>query len=705
METVKEMDKGAEEKTIKKIPNGIKKTVRNLLLLLCVAALTEILLFNFRSIQSLFYKEHSWEEYTVECSGVKIYEDDIISIQDEKATISIQGIDLNVKNIRLDLELLDAIDLFYMESGICYVDIWALDEGSSEVMYRLIENWPIQPENLTSQFKWMQAMGEIQNMDIDINMPAGHLFKINGITINAKKPLDFSVVRFLAVWIVLLLCYGLRRQSGWWKEDCRQITMGKKVVMGSVFVVFFGISFFLMSSNPQIMNDGYNPYQELAWALDAGQVSLLEQPPQELISMNSPYDHYARTSAGFDYKFDFVYYNGNYYVYHGILPCLLFYLPLYHLTGLNMPNSIPVFFCCLMFGIGLVLLMRQIIIRYFPKTPFALWVLITLTGLFGCQLPFFITQPNSYILVISCAAALVIWGLYFWISAKKIGQSGYAKGRIVAGSFCMALVAAVRPTLLLYSVLAFVIFGRAWLTDREGYDKKSRIVMMILFAMPYVIVAVPVMYYNAVRFGSPFEFGFQYNLTSFDCRHVQFSFDRICYAIGEYFLRIPDFNYFFPFINTFTSYWKMGGHSVVSFEGSFQAGLIPFNLFLFAAALVVEKRREFQQKRIYTFCVILQMIGIILMILDVELTSDIAYRYLADFTFAFFIVAWTGILWLQEYYEGKACYRTFQKILLTVVFLAVAMNSVFWFTPSEKFSMASGNTRLYYDIFYGFNFW
>ncbi len=698
-----EINKGNQRNKV--ISDRIKPAVRNLLLLLCAAALVEICVFNFRSIQSLFYKEHSWDEYKVEYSGVKIYEDDIISIQDENAVISIQDIDHEVKNIRLDLELLDAIDLFYMESGVCYVDIDVLDEGNSEIMYRLMEDWPIQPENITSQFKWIQTMGEIQRLDINVYLPAGHLFKVNGITFNATKPLDFSMVRMLSVWLVFLLCYGLRRKSGWWKEDCRQITLEKKAVLGIIFMIFYGISCFLMVSNPLIMHDDYNPYQELAWALDAGQVSLLEQPPQELISMENPYDHYAKKAADIDYKFDFAYYDGNYYVYHGILPCLLFYLPVYHLTGLNMPNSIPVFFCCLMFGIGLLLLMRQIIIRYFPKTPFAMLVLITLTGLFGCQLPFFITQSTSYILTVICAVALVVWGVYFWISAKKIGETGYSKGRIVAGSFCMSLVAAVRPTLLLYSVLAFVIFGRAWLTDKEGYEKKDRITMIVLFAVPYVAVAIPVMYYNVIRFGSPFEFGFQYNLTAYDARHVQFSLDRICYAIGEYLFRIPDFNYFFPFINIFASYWNIGAHGVTIFEGSFQAGLIPFNLYLLAAAVVLEKRKEFQKKGIYLFGLCLMLIGIFLMIYDVELTNVIAYRYQADFSFALFITAWVGILWLQENYVGKDSIKSFQKILLGVVFLSVVMNAVFWFTPSVNFPMASGNTQLYYDIYYGFNFW
>lgn len=692
------------EKKEKMFTGDLKMTVRNILLLLCGAALIEILLFNFRSIQSLFYEAHSWEEYDISIDGVNVYEDDIISIQDETATIMITDMDLDVKNVRLELEPLDSIDLYYMETGVCHTEISVVDEGNA--WGYPIAGRPVLQDNITSQFQWLQPLGNVDSMHIKVSMPTGHLFRINGITFNAKRPLVFSVVRAAVIWLMLLLGYGLRRKSVWWREDCMTIGGWKKTVLIILFAFFYGISWFLMSKNQGLIADEYIPYQELAWALEAGQVSLLDQPPQELVSMENPYDYFMRIKMETDDKFDFAYYQGKYYVYHGILPCLLFYWPVYHLTGLNMPNSVPVFFCSLFFGIGFVCLMRQIIIRYFRKTPFAILVLLTLTALFGCQLPYFITQPTSYVLTIICAVMLVVWGLYFWLSAKNMERGGYSKGRIIAGSVCMALVAAVRPTLLIYSVLAFVIFGRAWLTDKEGYGKRDRVVMMILFAIPYVVVALPLMYYNYIRFDSPFDFGMRYNLTAYDLNHLQFSLDRIYYAIGVYFLRLPDLNFFFPYISASNAYWNSSGHSLLIFEVGLCAGLIPLNLFLLAAAVVFEKKKEFQKKGLYIFCFILTFISILILVLDVELTASIAYRYQADFAFALFIVAWIGILKLQETYEGKMSHEPFRKILILVVMLSVVMNAMFWFMPpSEKFSMQSGNTQLYYDIYYGFNFW
>lgn len=699
---------------MEKIFSGrFKTTVRNLLLLLCAAAFVESCVFNFRSVQSLFYEGHSWEEYTVEYFGANLYEGGIISIQEDETLISIKDIGLDVKNIRLDLEPLDSIDLFYEESGFCCADIDVLDEGSSEVMYRAMVGWPVLSENLTSQYIWIQTMGEVQEININVYMPTGHLFQVNGITFNARKPLDFSVIRFLAVWLILLLCYGLRRQSDWWKEDCLRITLEKKAVFGVIFLVFYGVSCFLMLSNPTVMNDPYNPYRELAWALDAGQTSLLEQPPQELVSMADPYDYYARLIADFDYKFDFAYYNGAYYVYHGILPCLLFYLPLYHFTGLNMPNSLPVFFCALLFGIGLVFLMRQIIVRYFPKTPFALFVLIALTGLFGCQLPFFITQPNSYHLTVICAVMLVVWGLYFWLSSIKTGERPVSLFRIFLGSFCMALVAAVRPTLLLYSLLALPLFGKAWMAGKEDYAKTEKIKMLFSFAVPYVVVAVPVMYYNYVRFDSVFDFGVNYNLTNMNIGYIPFSMEKLVAAIYGFLIKLPEINYRFPYLQQPDIWLENIRHAVFSGDALF-GSLLFFNSFLLAIAVVFAKRKEFCKKGLFAFSMILFGSGIFLMFLDVQMTACVIYRYQADFTFALFATAWMGILWLQEAYAGKAAHDVFRRILIAAVFITVVMNAMLWFVPEymyvyepnyTAFSLVKGNTKLYYDIYYGFNFW
>ncbi len=81
-------------------------------------------------------------------------------------------------------------------------------------------------------------------------------------------------------------------------------------------------------------------------AMAHGQLYLDEEPPQWLQDMADPYDKGARDEAqketGEPYLFDVAYHDGHYYVYFGVVPVVLFYLPFYLLTGANFPTAIGV---------------------------------------------------------------------------------------------------------------------------------------------------------------------------------------------------------------------------------------------------------------------------------------------------------------------------------------------------------------------------
>ena len=56
--------------------------------------------------------------------------------------------------------------------------------------------------------------------------------------------------------------------------------------------------------------------------------------------MKNPYDTIALQAAGIGYRADYAYHNGKYYVYFGIVPVLLLYLPYYLLTGGALPATL-----------------------------------------------------------------------------------------------------------------------------------------------------------------------------------------------------------------------------------------------------------------------------------------------------------------------------------------------------------------------------
>ena len=76
--------------------------------------------------------------------------------------------------------------------------------------------------------------------------------------------------------------------------------------------------------------------------------------------MANPYDTAARQQAAPDALWDVAYYQGRYYVYFGVIPCLLFQLPFEALTGVrDLPPSLPMILLSWLFLLAAPLLVKQ----------------------------------------------------------------------------------------------------------------------------------------------------------------------------------------------------------------------------------------------------------------------------------------------------------------------------------------------------------
>ena len=104
-------------------------------------------------------------------------------------------------------------------------------------------------------------------------------------------------------------------------------------------------------------------YAELVKSMTHGKLYLEEEPPNWLQNMDDPYDRGARDQlvkeTGENYLWDTAYYEGHYYVYFGVVPVLLFYLPFYLVTGANFPTAIGVLIGMVFFIVGLSALLDR----------------------------------------------------------------------------------------------------------------------------------------------------------------------------------------------------------------------------------------------------------------------------------------------------------------------------------------------------------
>ncbi|MBO6260290.1 MAG: hypothetical protein J6N47_05650 [Lachnospiraceae bacterium] len=740
----------------KKIPiEQLKKYVKPVAAIVIMALAFEIFVFNFRSVQSLFYKETNVPVDGNKMTGMKYFGDGVFKLtQDDVVGITVledgqsqseleygtgQGIGAEgnvvsalylsnleeitgtggVHSIKLNVETPNSIDLPFTESGVLYVKTHIKDTGNA--FLETLDDHPILQNNESSKYIYMQPSGRVSDIVLEFSMSNGQILTIKSITINARRPFMFSFYRFLIMLFIGIAAYSLRPASLLWQLDTLAKASWKKYVVLGLCIVFVTPAWLLIRDNVYLTNFvEFNPYQDLAVALSEGHCYINEEPDPALVALSNPYDDTLRSAMGIETKWDYALYNGKYYVYFGIVPCLLFYLPFYALLGIKMPNSLPILGAAVLLLVGIYMLIKAMAAVYYQKLKYAAHLILTAVIYFGCQMPFFLNQPDGYAVPVTCAEAMLVWGLYFWISSLKAeGWKMYV--RVALGSFIMALIAGTRPNMEIYALLSVPVF--VWFVKANlKAEKKSNVMgFAVAFVLPFIPVAAGLMCYNAVRFESVFEFGNNYNLTVSDMSLNPFSLDKLFIGVYEYLLKLPDLTYKFPFLSIPGDGTQSNAfaHCFVHMEYIF-AGLLPVNILLWIIPIlfkrtsekkdvtsVAEKGKELESLRYFGLTAV--VLALFLVLFDSE-SAGIVYRYEADFSIALYIGASAALMILMSKTEkyGEEARKICEKLLVLLLIVALVWSLIFhlnfYFLTGLKYPLLWGNTDLYYRIFYAFNF-
>ncbi|MBP3701016.1 MAG: hypothetical protein J6I64_03940, partial [Lachnospiraceae bacterium] len=286
--------------------------------------------------------------------------------------ISVSGFDCEIKNVYFRPEVVgeettQAIIYQYM----------ATDEANAYTM-ALPELVTISSEP-RSHITHMNLYGKSQNLKIKLFDLAGQTIRMDEIRLNVRQPLQFSKLRAATTGILVFLAFLFLPGSALYQrrylDRCWEEKICILLVMGLVIGLFVGFSL----SNPYMMhrmNNTNRQYQELAECIWKGQFYLDTPPDGRLASLANPYDMDVRYAEEIAYRWDVAYFEGKYYVYFGVVPCLLFYLPYYLLTGEALVNYPVVIVEEILFCIGVFYLYHVMIRRYFKKTSVAVYCLM-----------------------------------------------------------------------------------------------------------------------------------------------------------------------------------------------------------------------------------------------------------------------------------------------------------------------------------------
>ena len=265
-----------------------------------------------------------------------------------------------------------------------------------------------------------------------------------------------------------------------------------------------------------------NQYELMAEAILDGRIEFAYGDEDTLKDLENPYDPEERAEAGAFYHWDHAYYKGHYYMYFGIVPVLLVFIPYRLLTGeaLTTYHATQLFTVLIIAGIFALFWMAARL--FFRKLSFDVYIALcvafsVMSVWYACA------EPALYCTAITAAVALEVWSIFFFIRAvwgetrenRQIALAG-------VGALLGALAFGCRPTVALANLLVIPMLA-VFLKKRSVTWKL--IGKLALAALPYVVVGAALMVYNYVRFEGPFEFGQAYQLTVADQHDYRVSLD------------------------------------------------------------------------------------------------------------------------------------------------------------------------------------
>ena len=300
-----------------------------------------------------------------------------------------------------------------------------------------------------------------------------------------------------------------------------------------------------------IVNNSVEPYWQafpegwynvLTNALMHGQLHFLVEPRPELLSLSDPYD----PAQNGPYRLhDMSLYKGKYYLYFGVVPAIVFFLPYRLITGQYL--SEPTFILLASFGgfiFGLLILLH-VQKNYFSKLPnWIIAISILMLG-FANFVPAYLRRLMMYEVAISGAFFFSSGGLFFLIKAFSKERINIAY--VVMGSLFLGLASGCRHQMALSGGLILLLLFVFYIKNKRSIEGNKIVTALIL---PFVICLLLLALYNYLRFGNPFDCGHAWQLNIVHLKKFKFfGLEFLKPGLYLYLFQPPAFDTLLPYIH------------------------------------------------------------------------------------------------------------------------------------------------------------
>ncbi|KAB7791466.1 glycosyltransferase [Bifidobacterium leontopitheci] len=574
-----------------------------------------------------------------------------------------------------------------------------------------------------------------------IEEPKGSVIPFSAVRANVRVQFDFSVLRVAAMAVAVLLVALWRPGSFMWRirlnpASARQRWLLVAALAPAAVATAVGVVWQVANASPLVFQNpsGYtydfDQYGHVADALLHGHAWLDLPVPSELAQAAQPHDTLLRSrllDAGVTpIYWDYAFYDGHWYSYFGVVPAVLFFLPYQAVTslwipgGATLPAAVAVLLSMFAFLVFACLLVVHLVHRLRPQASLAAASICIVLFLLGSESSYLWFRTNFYSVPIAASMMFTTLGLWLWIKAtpdRHPGPGGHVHTGswsvgdgvqplslryLASGAACIAANFGCRPTFALSALFAFPLFWPQITAIVRGLKNRTVRVRQALRApaavvIPAIIVVAPLMAYNMVRFGSPLDFGNDYQMTVTDMTRFKQPLANFPQTVGAYLFMPLRFLPQFPFLGVSVTAFPEWGYYEPMVGGLFVS--CPLLLLAFAAPVMKRRLKPTGYWGMVTFALAL---GMLLMLFDGK-TAGLGWRYICDFGWMVSLGAIAVLLsvvhprrrGLREDGEPTMMLTAVRWLVVAVTLASLLLMVLGLFVPGRDDALVRNNPALY----------
>lgn len=679
----------------------LKKLSICIVVLFVIVTSVNLCVMNFTPINRLLggYEEQKLDLSRADGANITYNDDGTITLGEGYAELEFTGIDARVGSIGFDIDFGDST-----KGGKVCADF--ADATSSYYRKNLTR--------LTIGKNFDNVMvcnfsGDVSRLRFEISLDDYQSATLKGITLNQSIS-PMHIAEIVGLWFLValgltILIYmianpvGARKKFSENRVGCARvaafITAAAMVftVCLTVTNVMKGWSTTHYSFTSQ---EGNQISKELVDAFEHHQVNLLEEPSEDLLKLDNPYEYVKRDAevGSGNFLWDHCFYNGKYYSYYGIGPVLALFLPYHLITGYYFPSG----WATLMFSLIGILFLTKIYLAVIEKKFRDLPTNTVTAGLITLQLSsgimFSAARPLFYELAIASGFMCVAIGAYLLMTSNILWDGKISYVRLGFASFFLGYAVLCRPTLAVYCIAALFFFAGGLKKALDGLEKRQKTRTFFKYAavalVPLGIIALGQMTYNYLRFDNPLDFGIQYSLTINDFTHAEFHWKYVLINMYAYLFNMPHFTpRKFTYLASSAERFGINGYTFFDDAGKnlVSVGIIyralPMFAYLFsgkALKRVEKKKRILPALLIGVTCILMPLV-----IIFSSWESGYAVRYNADFSWQMVIGALVVAFTLYKSIKSESTKKLVDLIFTfsTVVCVYVNIAQLIAFTSVE----------------------